>query len=296
MSTTRCVTTVVLAVLFAVSCGDTKRTDEASSGPPASDDVISQRVIEYFRKTVTTPGLEFKVGKLEDSEMPGWRKGNLQVALGQQSQDVAFYVTRDGHYLFRGDAVDLTVDPLHQVMSKIKLDGQPERGPKDAKVTIVEYSDFQCPFCARVYTTFEGQVMKEYGDKVRFVFKNFPLTSIHPWAEDAALASECAYQQGNDRFWAMYDGLFTKQSEINKENVREKAGAIAKDAGMDVGQLEQCVEARAAMDAVKADESEATALGINSTPTFFVNGRRLSGAQTYESFKQLIEQELGTKG
>jgi protein-disulfide isomerase len=295
MSIMRRVTAVVVILALSAGC----RSGGDSSGAPGaaiSDEDVSRRVIEYFQKTVTTPGLDFKVGKLEDSEIAGWRKGNLEVSLGQQTQNVAFYVSRDGHYLFRGDAVDLTVDPLQQVMSKISLEGQPERGPKDAKVTIVEYSDFQCPFCARVYTTFETEVLKEYGDKVRFIFKNYPLTSIHPWAEDAAVASECAFQQGNDQFWAMYDALFSKQAEINKDNFRERAKAIAQEAGMDAAKLQECLEARATIDAVKADESEATALGINSTPTFFVNGRRLSGAQTYESFKQLIDQELGAKG
>jgi protein-disulfide isomerase len=278
------------AVLVIAACG------RGQAPAPAADETVSQRVVDYFQKTVTTPGLSFKVTKLEDSEVPNWRKGNLEVALGQQSQNVAFYVSRDGRYLFRGEAVDLTVDPLKQVMEKIKLDGQPERGPKDAKVTIVEYSDFQCPFCARVYTTLENEVLKEYGDKVRFIFKNFPLTSIHPWAEDGALASECAFQQGNDQFWVMYNGLFSKQGEITKENLKDKASEIARSGGIDVAKLTECLEGRKALDAVKADESEATVLGVNSTPTFFINGRRLSGAQTPESFKQMIDQELGGKG
>ena len=250
----------------------------------------------YFQKTVTTPGLEFKVTKLEDAEIPNWRKGNLRVSLGQQTQDVAFYVSRDGKYLFRGDAVDLTVDPLSQVMSKISLDHQPERGPKTAKVTIVEYSDFQCPFCSRVYTTLENDVLKNYGDKVHFVFKNFPLTSIHPWAEDGAIASECAFDQGNDKFWAMYNGLFSKQADINKDNLKDKSSEIAKDAGMDVAKFQECLDGKKTLDAVKADESEATALGVNSTPTFFINGRRLSGAVEAGAFKQLIDQELAAKG
>jgi protein-disulfide isomerase len=264
--------------------------------PAASDDAVSQRVIDYFQKTVTTPGLTFKVGKLEDAEIPGWRKGNLEVSLGTQSQNVGFYVSRDGRYLFRGDAVDLSVDPLKQVMSKIKLDDTPERGPKDAKVTIVEYSDFQCPFCSRVYSTLENEVLTQYGDKVRFYFKNFPLTSIHPWAEDAAVASECAFRQGNDKFWSMYNGLFTKQDQITKENLREKSSDIAKDSGMDVGKFQQCFDGKQTLDAVHADSNEATALGVNSTPTFFVNGRRLAGAQTADGFKQLIDRELGSSG
>ena len=277
------------ALLLAAACG--------GGGSTASNDTISQRVIDYFQKTVTTPGLAFKVTKIEDSEVPGWRKGNLEVSLGQQTQNVAFYVNRDGKYLFRGEAIDLTMDPLRQVMNKISLQDQPERGAKDAKVTIVEYSDFQCPFCARVYTTLENEVLKDYGDKVRFVFKNFPLSSIHPWAEDGALASECAFQQGNDQFWAMYNGLFSKQSAITKDNLKEKATGIARDGGLDVAKFQECLDGKKALDAVKADESEAVALGVNSTPTFFINGRRMSGAQTTQDFKQMIDQELvGAKG
>jgi protein-disulfide isomerase len=278
---------VAVLLVLAAGCGGT-----GPEAPAASDADISKRVVDYFQKTVTTPGLTFKVTKMEDAEVPGWRKGNLEVALADQTQNVAFYVSRDGRHLFRGDAVDLTVDPLQQVISKISLEGQPERGPKDAAVTIVEYSDFQCPFCARAYTTIETQILKEYGDKVRFVFKNFPLSSIHPWAEDGAVASECAFQQGNDQFWAVYNGLFSKQGEITKENVREKASEIATSSGLDAERFKECLEGKKSLEAVKADESEAAALGVNSTPTFFINGRRLSGAQTYESFKQLIDQEL----
>src|SRR5256714_10274462 len=177
-------------LLLLIACGS---GGGGPTGGQAKDDAaVSQRVVDYFQKTVTTPGLTFKVTKVEDSEIPGWRKGNLEVSLGQQTQNVAFYVSRDGKYLFRGDAVDLTVDPLKQVMSKISLDNQPARGPAGAKVTIVEYSDFQCPYCARVYSTIENDVLKNYGDKVRFVFKNFPLSSSHHAADDDALASGCA--------------------------------------------------------------------------------------------------------
>jgi len=289
MASLRRLAVLASAVLLAAGCG-------GGGGPTASDEAVSQRVVDYFQKTVTTPGLSFKVTKVEDAEIPGWRKGSLEVSLGQQTQNVGFYVSRDGKYLFRGDAVDLTIDPLQQVMNKMDLKNQPERGPKDAKVTIVEYSDFQCPFCARVYTTLEQQVLKDYGDKVRFIYKNFPLSSIHPWAEDGAVASECGFQQGNDQFWAMYNGLFSKQGEITKDNLRDKVTEIAQGAGMDVAKFQECFDGKKTLDAVKADQSEGTALGVNSTPTFFVNGRRLSGAQTPENFKQLIDQELGAKG
>jgi protein-disulfide isomerase len=266
------------------------------AAPSASDETVSQRVIDHFQKTVSTPGLTFKVTKLEDGAIPGWRKGNLEVSLGQQVQSVAFHVTRDGKFLFRGDPVDLSVDPLSDVMRKIDLTNQPARGPADAKVVVVEYSDFQCPFCARVYTMVESQLMKEYGDRIRFVFKNYPLSSIHPWAEDGAIASECAFAQGNDAFWKMYDGLFAEQAQITKDNLNAKASEIAKNAGIDVAAFQACLEGRQTLSAVKADEKEAEGLGVNSTPTFFVNGRRLAGAQSYENFKQLLDQALGGQG
>ncbi len=291
MTLARRVAPLASVLLLAAACGG-----GASGGPALPDDALSQRVIDYYQKSISTPGVTFTVTKYEDAGIPGWRKGTMVVSLGQQTQNIGFYVTADGHYSFRGDLIDLSVDPLAQTMSKISFDNQPERGPKDAKVTIVEYSDFQCPFCARVYATLENDVLKDYGDKVRFVFKNFPLTSIHPWAGDAALASECAFQQGNDKFWAMYNGLFSKQSDITRENLKDRAGDIARDAGLDVARFQECVDGKKAQDAVDADVHEAAALGVNSTPTFFVNGRRLSGALAPADLKQAIDRELGAKG
>jgi protein-disulfide isomerase len=275
----------VLALVVAAGCG-------GSGGRAASDETIGQRVVEYFGKAVTTPGVTFKVTKIEPAEMPGWRKGHLEAALGEQKQDVLFYVSDDGRYLFRGEAVDLTLDPFMALMQKMKLDGEPSRGPTDAKVTVVEYSDFQCPYCGRAWEIFEKEVYPQYKDKVRFVFKQMPLTQIHPWAEDAAVATECAHQQGNDQFWKLYDGLFSQQAQITKENLPAKAEEIATAGGLDVPRLRDCLAGRKTLDAVKTDQAEAAAVGVNSTPTFFVNGRRVQGAQDAAAFKQAIDQAL----
>jgi protein-disulfide isomerase len=275
----------LLVALLAIGCG-------GRSGTPASDDTINQRVVEYFGKAVTTPGVTFKVTKIEPGEMPGWKKGHLEAALGDQKQDVLFYVTDDGRYLFRGEAVDLTVDPFVALMKKIKLDGAPSRGPADAKVTVVEYSDFQCPYCGHAWEVFEKEVYPQYKDKVRFVFKQMPLTQIHPWAEDAAVATACALEQGNDQFWKMYDGLFSQQAQITKENLPAKVGEIATAGGLDVPRLKECLSSRKTIDAVKADQSEAASLGVNGTPTFFINGRRIQNTQDASAFKQAIDQAL----
>jgi len=282
----------LLLVSVAVGCGGS--TGGGGGGPAASDDAISNRVVEYFGKAVNTPGVTFKVTKIEPAEIPGFKKGHLEAALGEQKQDVPFYVSNDGRYLFRSDAIDLTIDPFQAVMQKIKLDGAPSRGPADAKVTVVEFSDFECPYCGQAYEIFEKQVYPQYGDKVRFVFKQMPLTQIHPFAEDAAVASMCALQQGNDQFWKLYNGLFAKQNEISKENLPARVEEIATATGLDVPKLKDCMQGRRSLDAVKADQAEAAAVGVNGTPTFFVNGRRVQGADA-NAFKQAIDQALGAK-
>jgi protein-disulfide isomerase len=276
----------VVATLI-VGCGGQSRA-------PAGDDTINQRVVEYFGKAVTTPGVTFTVTKIEPAEMPGWRRGHLEAALGDQKQDIPFYVSDDGRYLFRGEAIDLTVDPFVALMKKIKLDGAPTRGPSDAKVTVVEYSDFQCPYCSRAWELFEKDVYPQYKDKVRFVFKQMPLTQIHPWAEDAAVASACALEQGNDQFWKVYDGLFAQQAQITKENLPAKVEEIATAGGLDVPRLKECLASRKTIDAVKADQSEAMSVGVSGTPTFFINGRRFQNTQDAAAFKQAIDQALAS--
>lgn len=276
---------VVLAVVLAAGCGGQSRA-------PAGDDALNQHVVDYFGKAVSTPGVAFKVTKIEPAEMPGWRKGHLEASLGDQKQDILFYVTDDGRYLFRGEAIDLTVDPFVALMNKIKLTGAPSRGPADAKVTVVEYSDFQCPYCGQAWEIFEKEVYPQYKDKVRFVFKQMPLTQIHPWAEDAAVASACALEQGNDQFWKMYDGLFGQQAQITKDNLPAKVEEIATAAGLDVPKLKECLAGRKTIDAVKADQTEAASVGVNGTPTFFINGRRMQNTQDASAFKQALDQAL----
>jgi protein-disulfide isomerase len=288
----------VLAAALASSACESSRKDQATPGPATSagqvadKEQVSNRIGDYLGKSVT-PGVVLRVTDLAPAEVPGWNKGTLEVSAGGNTQNMNFLVSQDGRYFISGDVVDLTLDPLKAVMQKIDLKGEPARGPADAKVTIVEYSDFQCPFCSRGYQILEEQVLPEYKDKVKFYFKNLPLKSIHPWAENAAIAAECAAQQNADGFWKMYHALFKGQREINQDNLKEKVMQFAKDAGLDEGKFAQCVDTKASEAKVDKDLEEATSIGANSTPTFFINGRRLEGAQPFENFKSIIDQELG---
>jgi protein-disulfide isomerase len=272
--------------------GEQEHAATSGGDATANKEEVSRRIEEYFGKSVT-PGIALKVKDIGPAQVPGWNKGTLEVTAGGNTQQMEFLVTLDGKYFISGEVTDLTVDPLKAVMQKINLKDRPARGPEDAKVTIVEYSDFQCPFCSRGYQILETQVMPEYEGKVRLYFKHLPLKSIHPWAESAALATECAQQQSGDAFWKMYHAIFKGQREINQDNLKEKVTQFAKDAGIDEAKFGECFESKAALPKVEQDLQEAAAVGANSTPTFFINGRRLEGAQPYENFKAIIDQELG---
>jgi protein-disulfide isomerase len=166
----------------------------------------------------------------------------------------------------------------------VDLTGVPLRGNAKAKVTVVEWSDFQCPFCAKVGPTMK-QLEAEYGDRVRFAFKHLPL-SFHPKAPAAHAAAEAAHRQG--KFWEMHDRIFEKQQEMAPEKYVE----WARELGLDVAKFQQDAAAAEVKSRIDADVKQAGGLGVTGTPSFFVNGRFLQGAKPFEAFKEVIEEEL----
>jgi protein-disulfide isomerase len=169
---------------------------------------------------------------------------------------------------------------------EVQAGNSPSRGPKNAPVTIVEWSDFQCPFCGRVEPTLK-QVMDQYPGKVRIVWKNQPLP-FHPNAMPAAEAAMAAYEQGNDKFWAFHDKFFENQNSLSPAFYE----TTAKDAGLDVSKWKSSVDAHRAQATIQAEMAAGSALGANGTPTFFINGHKLVGAMPFDSFKQVIDAEL----
>ena len=166
--------------------------------------------------------------------------------------------------------------------------GRPEKGGgAKAPVTIVEFSDYQCPFCSRAEVTVD-QVMKAYGDKVRLVFRDFPLP-MHAQARGAAEAANCASAQG--KFWPYHGKLFANQSALGDDKLKE----YAKDLGLDTAKFEQCLAAKPFKAAIDKDIADASKVGVTGTPAFFINGRMLSGAQPFEKFKEVIDEELRAK-
>ena len=179
-------------------------------------------------------------------------------------------------------AVEYLLDPLR---FEVAADGFAARGERDAAVTIVEFSDFECPFCVRVQPTLE-RVMEQYAGRVRLVYRHFPLTSIHPQAWKAAEASLCAGEQ--ERFWEYHDLLFAEQHAMSVPDLKEKARRI----GLAGAEFDACLDSGRHSEAVRRDVLAASAVGVSGTPAFFVNGRFLSGAVPYDHLAELIDEEL----
>jgi protein-disulfide isomerase len=172
---------------------------------------------------------------------------------------------------------------------QVNTKGAPVRGDPEAKVAVVEFSDFQCPFCRDSVRTLQ-QIQDAYGDRVRIVFKHMPL-SIHPKALAAHAAAEAAHRQG--KFWEMHDKIFANQAEMSPEKYRE----YAKELGLDLKQYDRDVADAATKQRIDADVSEAIRLGVNGTPAFFINGRYRKGAVRFDDVKALLDEDLGkTKG
>ncbi len=168
---------------------------------------------------------------------------------------------------------------------EIATEGHPAKGPASAPVTIVEFSDFECPFCKNVVPTLE-QVTQKYGDQVRLVFRQFPLSSIHPNAQKAAEAALCANEQG--KFWEMHDAMFKDQKALEVSALKVTAGNI----GVDKAKFDQCLDSGRFASRVKEDERAGALAGVSGTPALFINGRALSGAVPFETMAQLIDEEL----
>ncbi len=166
--------------------------------------------------------------------------------------------------------------------------GYPAQGAAAAPVTIIEFSDFECPYCGNLFPVIK-MVEKNYGDKVRIVYRQFPLPWVHPYALKAAEASLCANQQ--NRFWDFHDALFANQRELTVDALKKRAV----DLKLDTAAFNACLDSGQQAKAVQKDVDEGNRIGVDGTPTAFINGRKLYGTQAYSDFKEIIDDELRRK-
>ncbi|MFH1725966.1 MAG: thioredoxin domain-containing protein [Elusimicrobiota bacterium] len=254
-----------------------------------------QALADHLRESYNFPAtVNIELTDPKDSEIPGFQILAMSMSRGSQSQTQELYLSKDGRYYILGGFKDLSVHPDQERIKKMDISGAPSRGDKKAPVIVVEYTDFQCPFCKKGYDIMQDRIMKEFEGKVRWVYKSFPLTRIHPWAEPAAVGVECAKLQGEDKFWRLHDLIFDAQKEIRMANLDEKLEGFAGESKLDMEKFNACYDARKTKSMVDRDMAEAQELGITGAPAFLVNGHLVSGAD-YQGLKQTIEEALQGK-
>src|SRR5215472_13911554 len=250
-------------------------TGNSEAGTPTQ----AQKNIEAYLRNLYAFGPDVKVivGPLRDSAVEGILETNIDVTIGENKENAKFYVSKDGRFLFRGELSDMTKDPLAENLAQIRTTDAPSIGDPKAPVTIVEYSDFECPICRNLHDALRN-ILPNYPGKVRVIFKDFPLDQIHPWARTAAIAGRCTYQQKPQAFWKVYDLIYDNQEVISAANAWGKMVDYASQAGLNGDAFKACMAGPEAPAAIEASRANGMTVEVQSTPTVFVNGRRMVGA------------------
>jgi protein-disulfide isomerase len=291
---------VWLVVLFCLGCS-------AQSLSPEANQRIERQVRAHFK---VPDAVTVTVGTPKPSEFSGYETLPITFEGGGQKSTHDFLLSKDGKKLVRLTNIDISPEAYaktllqdaathHQqadLMKKINLAGRPWRGAASPKVTIIVYDDFQCPYCAVMYKTLFADSMKEYSDRVRIIFKDFPLFEIHPWAKRAAIDSNCLAEQSNDAYWDFSDYVHANQRDISGPNHDVNASFSRLDnAALDAGRkhqldgaiLRSCLKSQPD-SLLNASVKEGDSLGVNSTPTLFINGEKVSGALTETELRSEI--------
>jgi protein-disulfide isomerase len=274
----------------------------AQSIPPDVSRKIERQVRSYY---TIPPEVNIKVGDLLPSkDLPGYDEVAVTIDQGEGRQkDYKFLVSHDRSTMLRLIRFDLNKDPYQEVMNKIDLTGRPVRGNKNAKVVVVNYDDFECPYCARMHALLFPEILKEYGDRVAFVYKDYPLAEIHPWAIHAAVDANCLAAQSPDAYWDFADDIHANKPQVDQENtsaarfdaVDRMAVLQGQKHSLDAQKLQGCIKAQN-QDAVRASMKEADDIGVNATPTMFINGQKIDGLVPISELRSALNSALKDAG
>jgi protein-disulfide isomerase len=273
------------------AAGESSKTAAGASLASQQPQTPLQKTIEAYLRNLYAfgPDVQVTVAAPKETPVPGLLETSVSIKAGESSEDGTFYLSKDGKYLIRGEIAELGKDPLAANRALIDIKDAPVMGDPKASVTVVEYSDFECPVCRSLHDVMRG-LLKSY-PQVRVVFKDYPIEVLHPWARTAALAGRCAYQQKPGAFWSMYDSIYDNQEIISAENAWTKMSEYAGQAGLNADAFRACMASPEAGAAVDASRANGQKLDVNSTPTLFVNGRRLVGADAH-LLEQYIQYEV----
>ncbi len=288
-----CKRTFVLFLLICVGCSAQAPTD------------LSQKIERQLRVKYNVPAeVKVLISEPKPSEFPNYDAVKVTFAGQGREQEYDFLVSKDRKTLVRMSRMDLTRDPYQEVMDKIDIKGRPVRGNPNAKVMLVNFDDLQCPYCSQTHRILFPELLKEYGDRVAFVYKDFPLSEIHPWAIHAAVDANCLAAQNGDAYWDFADYIHSNQSVINSEKGRDNqfaaldrtATGTAGKFHLDVPKLQACMKDPKGEQAVNASQKQGEALEVSGTPTMFINGQMLDGARPASEIRAALDSALKRAG
>src|SRR5438270_3383880 len=284
-----CICLSVCSLALAQNPAPTKPT--LTTRPTANTNLPSEATVDAFlhQQFGYQADLTWKISSIKPSAIAGLAEVNVVLASPQGQQLTRFYVAADGEHALVGDMIPFGARPFEPARQKLEkgLSG-PERGPKDASVTIVEFGDLQCPACKAAQPTIENLAAAE--PKARFVFQNFPL-DMHNWAAKGAAYADCVGRASSDAFWKFLSKTYETQSDITADNADEKLTAIADGVGLKGADIAAC----AAKPETKAHVDASLALGkaveVTGTPTLFINGRKVGSfdPRMLDVYKNLVE-------
>jgi protein-disulfide isomerase len=283
----------IVSLLICLGCS-------AQSVSPATASKVERHIRAYYNLPAD---VQVTLGPVKPSDFPNYDALQVTLNNSDRKQQVDFLLSKDGSQLIRVTKLDLTKDPYAEVMKKIDTSGRPTRGNKDAKVIAVNYDDFECPYCSRMHQTLFPEIFKEYGDKVLFVYKDYPLAEIHPWAIHAAVNANCLVAQSNDAYWDYADYLHANRKEVDSAQGGDGRTAVldklamdqAHKHNLDTAKLQACVKSQKD-DAVRASMKEADGLGVSATPTLFINGQKVDGAVPLPELRAALDRALKDAG
>jgi protein-disulfide isomerase len=291
----------LLLLVVCLGCAAQSPSPNMAAGGGQSSDGLTQKIERQVRSYYKVPA-ELKVLVSSPSvspDFPNYDSVIVTIDSGEKKQDLKFLVSKDRSSMMRLTKFDLSKDPYADTMSKINLNGRPTRGVKSSKVVVVNFDDFECPYCSRMHQELFPEILKEYGDRVTFIYKDYPLVEIHPWAIHAAVDANCLAAQNTDGYWDFADYIHANQREISNE----KTPAARFDAldrltllqgqkhSVDVVKLQSCIKAQDE-SAVKASMKEAEAVGVEATPTLFINGEKIDGAVPPSELRAALDRAL----
>ena len=323
----------LLSLLLFTAAGCSAQSGGTPDGPKPTAATVAQPNPELARRIETQlrsrytnipSSVGFKYGARRTSEYAGYDVLPVTLYQGDREQTLEFLISKDDKVIARPEKIDVAqlvfsddkktavkldkidIDALPD--AKIDLTGRPVRGNPSAKVSVIVYDDFQCPFCAMMHDQMVNTVLPQYGEKLKVIYKDYPLSEIHPWATHAAVNANCINAQNSKAYWDYADKVHSEMDKINKNDKGEKrplveqtnrldaiANEIGQKSGLDAQKLNACVQAQDAT-AVKKSHDEGDSLGVDSTPTLFINGERIAGAAPIADLRAVLDRALIAAG